>query len=502
MKEIQPLISFSEEGQPLVLKHALPEPTQYEFTHLARLGINSSSFKKLPGTGTSENTFKSVNITAGTVVVEDFKKELVIKIRFQRPTLAMETSSAPKSDEKILSSVIGLDYVELVAKVKSKLVPVLIKNKSGSFSIDYRAITSGPIPEKTDIYLVSTLKMSNFLGNYGAAKIIQTMSLLPGERTELYVRTYKDESSKTIESSSIIDSYSVEGEDEFSKQLQTETTKDKSLDIGAEAEFHADGPIGGSVSASLDASMQKSSRVFSDSIAKHTSKTSSKRDVTINTSSEYSVTEGTENSIKRTIQNPNSDRVVTYVFRQMNQEYYTVLHLTDIKVCFYNGIEETRKIVDIDQIDLLLDYCMESSQVDLKNKTKNDIYAAVNGLKDYKKRVQTDMLVKLSDKISSFNYDKKTNLEELPYNVDGLILNIKKIIMRTEGIIIDALISPTSTLRQETLQEEQHKLKELATRNAILEAELEIRKKIIEVLKTQTFSKPEDLTSILSGLKY
>jgi hypothetical protein len=72
----------------------------------------------------------------------------------------------------------------------------------------------------------------------------------------------------------------------------------------------------------------------SSALQKHAATASAKRDVQVNTSYEEKEETGEETSIEREIANVNLSRTLNFVFRQMNQEFISILHLVNVRVGF------------------------------------------------------------------------------------------------------------------------------------------------------------------------
>src|SRR5262249_34447285 len=81
---------------------------------------------------------------------------------------------------------------------------------------------------------------------------------------------------------------------------------------------------------------------------------SSKRDLQVNSETSFTAQTGQEQAIERQIQNINASRTMTLVFRQMNQQFVTLIHLVDVRVAFFNGYAESRDERPLYQLDELL----------------------------------------------------------------------------------------------------------------------------------------------------
>ena len=93
--------------------------------------------------------------------------------------------------------------------------------------------------------LIEHYKVCAYLGDYGAGKTVRTFSLLPGERTTISVKSYRDKTSSytkssttnsneytstyyeddevstSVKSENILDSYSQYSADQLQSQIQT-----------------------------------------------------------------------------------------------------------------------------------------------------------------------------------------------------------------------------------------------------------------------------------------
>jgi hypothetical protein len=184
------------------------------------------------------------------------------------------------------------------------------------------------------LFLIETYRLSSFLGQYGAGRTIKTFSLLPGEKTKVSIKTYSKTEQEAKQASSILDSVTNESTKDFETTLAREQSNKQgyqesfSYEINAKAEASwgfGSAEISGGVKGGTNASREEFAKNVSNTTQKHTSKASAKRDVQINTSYERKEQTGEETSIEREIENINVSRTLNFVFRQMNQEYITLL---------------------------------------------------------------------------------------------------------------------------------------------------------------------------------
>ena len=101
-------------------------------------------------------------------------------------------------------------------------------------------ITTVPVPPEPDprLFLVETLRMTSYLGDYGAGRIVKTFTLLPGEVTKISVKTFRQRESTRKEASSVLDSLTQESATDLEKSLMTEQSDQRSFQ--QTKEYYAD----------------------------------------------------------------------------------------------------------------------------------------------------------------------------------------------------------------------------------------------------------------------
>lgn len=238
-------------------------------------------------------------------------------------------------------------------------------------------------PAKTVPYfmVIEEYKTCSFLGDYGAGKTVKTFSLLPGEKTTMTIRTYKENSSTKAYSENVLDSFSESSTNELENQIEKETTDTSSLNSSSSVEssqshkadistdikaklfkvvdfgVHAgyEGNWASSSTNSTSASRSSNVRALNKALEKHVTNSNSNRTVEVNTSMTESYKEGEDNTTVRQLENINKSRVLNFAFRQLLQQYITITYLSNIKIAFCNGYYESLKVVDIEELDILLE---------------------------------------------------------------------------------------------------------------------------------------------------
>ncbi|MFF5180045.1 hypothetical protein ACFY2Q_18645 [Micromonospora sp. NPDC000316] len=337
-----------------------------------------------------------------------------------------------------------------------------------------------PTAPEPRLMLVEEYRLSTYLGAYGAGRVVQTMTLLPGEKTTISVKTYTRSSTTQAEASSILDSFSEESATDFETAVQSEQSDQsdyaKSFEYNAEAEASASWGFGsvkvaGGVAGSTNSSRQEFAKNVSSATETHAASASSKRDVQVNASSEVSTEVGEETAIAREIANINLSAPLNYVFRQMNQEFVTFLHLVDVRVAFFNNYAGSKRERTLPELDALLDEVMVDNDAK-KTEVREEILHSLRTLFDWRGEPVTDALKRSRyperdgsvTTLWQFNRDRVSEYRDpvtgTSFTVPGVIMSVRKNVMRTEGIIVEAVLGQAlaldpynSDLQDEALRE-------------------------------------------------
>ncbi|HEV8362250.1 MAG TPA: hypothetical protein VGQ52_01930 [Gemmatimonadaceae bacterium] len=318
-----------------------------------------------------------------------------------------------------------------------------------------------PIPPepRPRLLLVEIYRLSSYLGAYGAGRVLKTFTLLPGEKTKISVKTYTKRTTDAKQASSILDSFTKESADDFETSMSQEqsdkTTESENFEYHAEAEASASWGFGsakvsGGVKGGTSASREEFAKNVSNATQKHTAKASAKRDVQVNTSYEVKEETGEETSIERTIENVNLSRTLNFVFRQMNQQFVTILHLVDVRLSFFNGYPAMAHEVTLPEIDRLLGKYVKPER---HAEVREAILTQVRSVRDHEGidrpfidevdlggndkylRVRRDLL---------FSYTEPVTDQKIDFT--GVPLAVEKYTMRTEGVIVEALLGQADAL--------------------------------------------------------
>ncbi len=422
-----PLITFEHDGVPPVLNFNMPQSTAFTTYGRIAVPVNQSYFKQFCTLAPSYNYWKVIegmtpeqvnqmmnqNVMASTAaplmayipvnqnvhaMSGDFQaaSPIVGPSKGAQGGMVLNTSNSnqtgnvpiyiPANTSKPLSSTIGM-------YASQGLRPIMIKRiNSTAPAVRYIAKPPVPVPRIT---IVEEYTTTSYLGNYGAGRVVKTMSLMPGERTTISMRTYKDMVSTHDRSQNVLDSMSDSSATEFSNMLQHEQgdmssssdtsggssgsfsthtdaqNSQSSWNVSANLDFGIGGIGGGYGQSSSDASSnangwnnantyghtgarQSNTNTINSALDKHVQSSNSARQININTSTSDTARSGEEDTTVREIVNYNKSRVINFIFRQLKQEYTVITALTNLKFVYSNGYPESFTVVDLNNLDNML----------------------------------------------------------------------------------------------------------------------------------------------------
>ncbi|MFF2875084.1 hypothetical protein ACFVR2_02050 [Gottfriedia sp. NPDC057991] len=534
----KPMIELEQTPDPKkggvpVLSYNVPEPTSYTGKNFIELdfipkGKNPTDYFK-PDCFKSEANYenqefsklKSMDQTAlKDKIATEFKSgignSILTNAKLNTGFLKLaESPTKALSIESNLSLSNGIQSIspdEVATQIKNGLKLNVYRNMFGDLVHNY--IPVKPKVIRPRIVLVETYKLSSFLGAYGAGRTIKTFSLLPGEKTKISVKTYHKTETSSKQASSILDSFTSESSEDFenavSSENSTKQNESESFEYHAEAEAEASwgwgsAKVSGGVKGGSNSSREEFSKNLQNATSKHAAKASSKRDVQINTSTEVKESTGEETEIVREIENINVSRTLNFVFRQMNQEFITIQHLVDLRLAFFNGESKSKTEFTLPELDNLIDQYIVDDATKRKE-VKDAILNQLLFIKDYqdnqptgldedgnstgKAFIQQKNLLDLDNKPVNPYYQFSKSLYSLYKDqtgreilVQGIIISVKKHVMRTEGVIVDSILGQGDALDTYShgLQDEEIRTKKLA--NDLKEKEMEkyeIAKSILE----------------------
>ncbi len=424
------------------------------------------------------------------------------KLRFsEKSPLSLET------DRPVSEALQSLSAQEIVETKK-------MGKELAFYSSMYGTISPRTIDRTTEVepslLLVETYRLASYLGSYGAGKVIQTFSLLPGERTTISIRTFRKSEKERTEASSILDSFTEESATDFERTIENEQSSkedyEKSFKYHSNAEANASWGWG---SANMDAGVKGGTNSAREEFAKnsttatdkHAQKASAKREVEVDTSYESREIEEEERSTERKIENINLSRTLNFVFRQMNQEFITISSLVDVRVAFFNGFTESRDEVTLPELDSLLETYVKTDQ---RDRVRTDIHDSLGSILDHEGNLHDDFIEEReidednryhrvrSEKTSSYS-DPITGTEIW---VPGIIMSATKNSMRTDGVMVESLLGTSTALDEyaEQLQGLEVERREVEVAGSRAKAELD------EIANSAVRDNDEERTDLVSRL--
>lgn len=391
--------------------------------------------------------------------------------------------SAWDSFEKATDALLGLNPDKMLAELRAgRRLVVDFNFELGRY--DCRFVPFQTVPR---MVLLEKYRLSSLLGKYGAGRTLKTFSLLPGEKTKIWIKTYRHSTTQSRETSSILDSYTDESAQDFESALASEEADKKNQaeshewHVEAEAENNwgvAKVEASAGYKGSTNSAREQFARNMSNAVQKHSAKASSKRDVSIQESTDMTVDAGEEQGIDRDLQNVNVGRTLNFVFRQMNQEFFTFLHLVDVQIGFASGLPGDVRAYTLTEMD---DFIARNVVEAYRSKVKELVLDTLSLIFDYAQvprvfweerqvapadggtpattyyRIKTEMVAKYKDVAT-----------DTEFTLPGIIVGVTKSVLRTDGVIAEAVLGQGAALDDYSAQ-----LQQEAVRAKQLESDLQ-----------------------------
>jgi len=424
-------------------------------------------------------------------------KEKTPYYRFLKPQInekQVETAEYLNVNEAVIP------VAEIEKNATEGKVPFVYRSFGGSTK--YRFIREAKDGRSANprFIIVEKYRLASFFGDYGAGRTIKTFSLWPGEETTFYVRSWQSTEERMKQASSIFDSYTSEAADEFETTLEseygyntlTESTSNwkagggASLDLG----FVSFGGGGGGGGDSHQA-RETMGKLVANATSHHASMASSHREMEISTEIERTRTTEYEKITERTVKNVNMSRVLNLVCRELNQQFSTYLSLIDVSVAFVNDANVYEE-VPLHEIDRLLEKYVSARwprgpqprSTGPREYVKQQIFKEISTVYDYK-GVAKEFVEEADDHSGNTYWRVKRSTStdvlnphytngEVP--VEGIVISETKNTIRTDAVIVDALLGHGAALDNYALATQQEVLREKQLRNT----REELAQKLIE----------------------
>jgi hypothetical protein len=467
-----PLIQLEPGGVAPVLRYDIPEPTSYEGKNFIALSFEDDVFLPVAQEMPSATAFHQLQALPRETLRADLSTFVSTGLSEHRGMLEMARPMARRSlaGSRLDAGITGIvppirpptdppppnppppdhgpinDLLADILKGKRLVQGVLV---DGTPTVEPVPVPTVPAPH---LYLIESIRLTSFLGDYGAGRIVKTFSLLPGEKTKISVRTFLQRESTRKAASSVLDSLT----EESASDLETSVTREQSDQSKHEStkEYYAEGEasakwgwgsakVKAGAKGSTNAAREESVKNVANATEKHAARASAKREVEVNTSYEETAKSEEELAIERQIENINLSRTLNFVFRQMNQKFVTMLHLTDVRVAFFNGDRGSRREVPISRLDDLLAEVVQESK---RKAVRDVILEQLSGIRAHDGtiiNVVREIAIEQGDVFHMFDPDLTSSIQDergRTFTVAGVLLQHGEQVMRTEGVIVEAIL--------------------------------------------------------------
>jgi len=510
----EPIIKLEENGKAAIISYNVPEPTSYSGNVFIELNISEDYFndkaKEVPKGATE---LKEIDPKSFPMLMS--AQVYIPNLPAPPPPIQEETNDI--DDNNRGNAVSGTSIFDSIVAGKKQINAY--KNLFGKTKYQ---VTDIAMETRPSIMLVEKYRLNSFLGNYGAGRVLKTFSLLPGEETTININTYKKTETTSKQTSCILDSITDESADDLENTIRSETSDEKAfnetakhkVNVGLDVTFGSVAKFKSSYEYNQETNQQRKEAVknINNAVSKHASKASSKRNCEVNISTEVKEQTGEETSIKRLVKNINVSRTLNFVFRQMNQEFITLLCLTDVRLAFFNNFTESYHEAPLYEIDNFLSiYINNNSRIqEVKNKIIEELQTIID-FENKPRQFVTQEFLKNEEggEIAGTDYLRvKENLISIykdvtgnEITVEGVIMSAQKNTLRTDGIIVEALLGSANALDEYSTSLQLEAIKEKELKNEILRKELEKASLFLKIIQDKDSQKSTLIREIFGNDK-
>ena len=507
------------------LDYKLPQTNGFNVNSPLEIPLDDTDFKDSPGIRQKPTNgyFDQINVPAGEVI--NLQNQIAVNIANNFVVNTGEAVAVSGGTDGVVymtggdlgvSAItnFGTSSVQLdkqianvaiveVAKLATEAFPIISTNMAGQQYVTY---LPDPGTAKPALFMIEKFRVETYLGNYGAGETVKTFSLLPGEKTTISVKTYKQTVKSKKDISNVLDSFNQETSNELEKMLESEANsskeKERSAEISQQTTLSATIPIKAislgissitNMKAAAKNVRKESQRTLSRNIDKQVQKSTVNRKVEINTEKSETETNSEETSIVRVLENINKSRVLNFVFRQLNQQMITVTYLEDVSFYFSNGYPESVRKCGLAELKNFLEDILVPAKVDPVFK---DIINSLHNYEDFQgspkpfvekiTKPYEDIFVTPPTITNHESFDRNSNLlSEIPntssfsqdgqnIKVNGVIADITLRTLPTDSVIVDALLGHGEALDCFNLHLQESAIQEAKLNNDIKQQTIDI----------------------------
>lgn len=510
-KKNVPLIELDPAGagKAPIISYNVPDPVSYPMTHLMELRVEPGLLKSAPAAPPAPQHVDTTAALKDALATGVFRSDLFPLALSRQPKLALinndfanAVNALPSKDVEsagvpspVASYITKMPVEAIVQELSRGKMLNLRRNLYGTLVAE--TIDKPPAQPTPRLMLVERYRLSSFLGQYGAGRTLNTFTLLPGEKTTITIKSYTKTATEAQQASSILDSFSESSADDFEKSLETEQSDRSKQDSAMSFEASMEGQYGVSFATHVSAkagfktssasSREQFGRSVANATSKHAQTASAKRDVKVDTTNKQSSEAGSEKVVVREIANINVGRTLNFVFRQMLQEFITVVHLVDVKVAYWDGVPQNKREVPLHQLDELLEEWAVNPQA--AQELRAAVLDSVRRVIDWQGGTQTFVeehkpfsdepaYLRVVPKLVDVYRDTTGN----EFSVPGIIVRADKYTMRTEGVIVEALLGQGNALDPYSMALQDEAVRTKALQNDALEdaaAQAELARSVV-----------------------
>lgn len=512
-----PFIELDPNGKPAILNYNLPQSTCFELKNYLKLRIDDKCFLPITFTPPRDNfweltanlstadIYQKLNddilgVSDSGIVANNFylQTEPLVQNISSDKDLGGAMQEKKLTERKVLkedtqSLLVDVKVSEVVNQVVKGRRPFLRRNLWGKPQLYF---ASRPIKPQPTIAIVLHNEVCSYLGNYGAGKTLKSFSLLPGEKTTISIRTYKFMEEFKRRAENVLDSFTETSTHELQKYIEEWENKNNiinslslslalsgGLDIGVLGNLGSVGlNFGASFQGSFNGNIGTQMGTFNSAFDTHVTQSTNSRDIEVNT--EVSSTQISENeeSVVRQVENINHSRVLNFIFRQLVQEYFTITYLNDVSIVYSNGYPESKIVVKLADIDSLLTQVINPACIEDVRKGITKLLCSVQ---DYQGTI-TPFIECIEETIQDCcggdppyvnKYIRKKFGLSQTYNgvtVPGIIMNVKNRIIRTDAVIVEALLGQGEALDCYNMHLQDEAVKKTQLDNTALQQQIDI----------------------------
>ena len=506
----EPFIKLGS-GQAPTLNYNIPQEASFQtYGNQIVKGIDREAFKDFTKTAPENNYFDQIKSLDKETLKQKFAEavqlqrndgSLIANVELLRKHLDLSQSNLkaaslqqknvdPKVDSVdgepvvtpplIVENTNQINEIQLANLAEEGIQPILVE-KLGGYQTKMKFLQR---PREVVPYfaIIEEYTTSSFLGDYGAGKTIDVFSLLPNEKTTITIKTFKNSTSTKAYAENVLDSFGESSTNEMEKNIEDETgsstsntsgssttnSNTKSANVNASVKGSLFNVVKFGVNAAYNTGSANSNtnsnsntrasnvRSLNKALDRHVANSNSNRQVSVNSTTTATVTEGEEESTVRELVNLNKSRVLNFVFRQLLQQYVTITYLSNVRIVFCNGYYESLRMVDVEELENLLeDTVRPEFTEDLRTKLLKH-YCTIYNYKDQPINFIEQVTQNLGEclgvgETETFWRIKKTVTDSfteggLTLTVPGPILNVKTYTMQTASVVSDALLGQGEAL--------------------------------------------------------